>query len=99
MSAPIRKKIRLRISPCRAASPKAAAGLLKVVAIVRFPGALRLDLAARGLDRRARALGGRDSLERHGLLEFPGQHHLGALGALGYHAGLEKRGQTNNPGP
>src|SRR5439155_15770240 len=88
-SAPMRNRTRLRISPKRAASLKAVAGLVRlVVAIGSLSG---LDLAARGLDRGARALGHRHALQGHRPGERPGQHHLGALGARWHDARLEQR--------
>src|SRR5215472_2811055 len=98
-SAPIRKKMRLRISPKRAASLKAAAGLLEVV--IAMPVLVRvrpsvLDPAASGLDRRARTLGGGHALERHRLLELTREHHLGTLGTLGHYTGLEQRCEVDH---
>src|ERR1700757_5526432 len=87
MSAPTRNSRRLRISPKRAASLNAAAGLLRVV----FAMPSGLDLAARRLDGGARTLGGGHALERHRLADFTRQHHLGALGARWHDACLEER--------
>src|SRR6516164_5061280 len=98
MSAPTRNSRRLRISPKRAASPSVAAGLLRVFAMLcRFSvreESSGLDLAARGLDGRARTLGGGHALERHRLLDLARQHHLGTLGAFWHHARLEQRRQV-----
>src|SRR5215831_7051140 len=95
MSAPTRNSSRLRISPKRAASLNAAAGLLMLVLamLTRFPVSEEtsgLDAAARGLDGGARALGRGHALERHRLLDLTRQHHLGALGARRHHARLEE---------
>src|SRR5215472_6412394 len=57
---------------------------------------LGLDAAARGLDRRARALGDRDALQGHGLLDLTREHHLGALGALRHYVRLDERGQIHH---
>src|SRR5690242_6936842 len=66
MSAPTRNNSRLRISPKRAASLKAAAGLLMVVfampVLFCATGASALDLAAHRLDGGASALGGGHAL-------------------------------------
>src|SRR6516225_6455021 len=96
MSAPTRNSSRPRISPKRAASLNAAAGLLMLVfAMLSWfsvrEGPSGLDFAARGLDRGARTLGGGHALERHRLLDLTRQHHLGALGARWHHARLEER--------
>src|SRR6516164_228465 len=96
MSAPTRNSSRPRISPKRAASLNAAAGLLMLVfAMLSWfsvrEGPSGLDCAARGLDRGARTLGGGHALERHRLLDLTRQHHLGALGARWHHACLEER--------
>src|SRR6516165_3313781 len=96
MRAPPRNSSRLRISPNRAASLNAAAGLLMLVfaMLSRFSAreeSSGLDLAARRLDGGARTLGGGHALERHRLLDLARQHHLGALGARWHHARLEER--------
>src|SRR6266853_3061026 len=91
-SAPIRKKKRLRISPKRAASLNAAAGLLMLVfAMPVLCSSSGLDLAAGGFDRRARALGHRHALERHRPGQRTGEHHLGALGAQRHDTRLQQR--------
>src|ERR1700724_19893 len=95
-SAPMRKKKRLRISPKRAASLNAAAGLLMLVfAMPVLCSSSGLDLAAGGFDRRARALGHRHTLERHRPGQGTGEHHLGALGAERHHTRLEQRRQIH----
>src|SRR5215469_9901734 len=99
ISAPMRKKMRLRISPKRAASLNAAAGL--VVVVVAMPVLTRcgpsvLDPAARGFDRRARPFGRGHALERHRLLDLAREHHLGTLGARCDHAGLEQRREVHH---
>src|SRR6516164_6609359 len=96
MSAPARNSSRLRISPKRAASLNAAAGLLMLVFAMMSRFSAReessgLDLAARGLDGGARTLGGGHALERHRLLDLARQHHLGALCARWHYARLEER--------
>src|SRR5262249_44441682 len=101
MSAPTRNSSRLRISPKRAASPKAAAGLLMLVFAMLSWFSVREepsgpDLAAPGLDGRARTLGGGHALERHRLLDLARQHHLGALGTWWHHARLEERLQVHH---
>src|SRR5215472_10871978 len=101
MSAPARNSSRLRISPNRAASLNAAAGLLMLVLAMLSRFSAReessgLDLAARGLDGRARTLGGGHALERHRLLDLARQHHLGALGTWWHHARLEERLQVHH---
>src|SRR5215472_8775179 len=101
MSAPTRNSSRLRISPKRAASLNAAAGLLMLVFAMLSRFSVReapsgLDLAARGLDGRARTLGGRDALERHRLLDLARQHHFGAFGPRWHHARLEERLQVHH---
>src|SRR5215469_6116036 len=101
MSAPTRNSSRLRISPKRAASPKAAAGLLMLVFAMLSRFSVReepsgLDLAARGFDSRARTLGGGDALERHRLLDLAREHYLGALGTRWHHARLEQRLQVHH---
>src|SRR2546423_15689789 len=75
----MRKKKRLRISPKRAASLNAAAGLLMLVFAmpVLMGSSSGLDLAAGGFDRRARALGHRHALERHRPRKRTREHHLG----------------------
>src|SRR6185312_2771104 len=82
--APIRNSTRARISPKRAASLKAAAGLPSVVfatiQLSRVRSGLVDDLAAGGFDRGPRALGGLDPLEGHGLGQRAREHDLGALG-------------------
>src|SRR5215469_13503812 len=103
MSAPTRNSSRLRISPKRAASPNAAAGLLMLVFAMLCRFSVReepsgLDLAARGLDGRARTLGGGHALQRHRLLDLARQHYLGALGTRWHHARLEKRLQVHHLG-
>src|SRR5215469_5495932 len=103
MSAPARNSSRLRISPNRAASLNAAAGLLMLVfaMLCRFSAreeSSGLDLAARGLDGSARTLGGGHALERHRLLDLARQHHLGALGTRWYHACLQERLQVDHAG-
>src|ERR1700724_2822958 len=90
----MRKKKRLRISPKRAASLNAAAGLLLMLVLAMLSwccGSSGPDLAARGFDRRARALGHRHALERHRLGERTGEHHLGALGAERHDTRLQQR--------
>src|SRR5215471_11898596 len=101
MSAPTRNSSRLRISPKRAASLNAAAGLLMLVLamLTRFPVSeetLGLDAAARGLDGGARALGRGHALERHRLLDLARQHYLGALGARWHDARLEECLEVDN---
>src|SRR5215469_12701755 len=101
MSAPTRNSSRLRISPKRAASPNAAAGLLMLVFAMLSRFSVReepsgLDLAARGLDGRARTLGGGHAFERHRLLDLARQHYLGALGTRWHHACLEERRQVDH---
>src|SRR5690349_20267668 len=63
-------------------------GTLSLALRLRLRGGCLFDLAARGLDRRARALGGRHTLKGHGLLELTREHHLGALGGRRHHPGL-----------
>src|SRR5512137_592777 len=61
----------MEYSPC---------GTLSLALSLGLCGGCLFDLAARGFDRRARALGDRDALEGHGLLELSGEYDLGALG-------------------
>src|ERR1700691_1440099 len=89
--APIRNSTRARISPKRAASPNAAAGLPNVAFAtfeLSWPSGLVDDLAAGGFDCRPRALGDLDALERHRLTYRAREHHLGTLGRRRHHAGL-----------
>src|SRR4029077_5940327 len=98
-SAPSRNSRRRRISPERAASLNEVAVLLAVVVAMPVLCAclsLGLDLAARGLDRRARTLGDADALERHRLLDLTREHHLGALRAGRHHARLEEHRQVDD---
>src|SRR5579872_895425 len=99
ISAPIRNRMRVRISPKRAASPSVAAGLLNGVFAMAPRVLPLLDLPARGLDRGTCALGDRNALERDGLLELPGQHHLGALGGGGHYAGFFERLEVDHLAP
>src|SRR3989440_650195 len=98
-SAPMRKKKRLRISPKRAASLNAAAGLLMLVFAmpVLMGSSSGLDLAAGGFDRRARALGHRHALERHRPGKRTREHHLGALGARRHDTRFQQRLQIHQP--
>src|SRR5580704_2707154 len=86
MRAPSRNSRRPRSSLERATSLKELV-LLTVVAMesLRF-----LDLAAGRLDGRARTLGDRDALERHGLLELTREDHLDPLGAHRHHLCLDE---------
>src|SRR5213592_3599352 len=86
----MRKKKRLRISPKRAASLNAAAGLLMLVFAmpVLMGSSSGLDLAAGGFDRRARAL-------RHRPGKRTREHHLGALGARRHDTRFQQRLQIH----
>src|SRR5256886_3449160 len=95
----MRKKKRLRISPKRAASLNAAAGLLMLVFAmpVLMGSSSGLDLAAGGFDHRARALGHRHALERHRPGKRTREHHLGALGARRHDTRFQQRLQIHQP--
>src|SRR5690606_15042486 len=77
-----KKRRRAQSSPNPFAAP---AGRFPVLAIRTRP--LFLDLSASGFDRSAGTFGHRQTLDGHGLGEFAGQEHLGALDV-----GIDKAG-------